>query len=249
MCLPVLPATCRGSNVTAPYGFNIFVLLRFSNYLECRIKLAMEVYRTKTGNFVSSLQFVHPTNPQSHTGNNIQNLRSGKFVDLTNSSFAPGTPIIIFTLNGALSGTANQQWRMTPVSVCTNLYTIQSVLTGLYTGIDGVTAVVSIRPCIAARCPPRQTFNRASCKPLISSVVSIPWEIIHSGDAFSHHVMYVHSHECLIFFGIPTASRSPTRISSGMRPPMLAAALTLITLANKDGSTGQQWTPRTALAT
>jgi hypothetical protein len=47
----------------------------------------------------------------SFDGDNIQNVRSGDFADLFNSSFAPGTPVIIFTLNQTPSGTKNQQVR------------------------------------------------------------------------------------------------------------------------------------------
>ena len=47
----------------------------------------------------------------SFDGDNIQNVRSGLFTDLTASSFAPGTSVIIFSLNQAPSGTANQQVR------------------------------------------------------------------------------------------------------------------------------------------
>jgi len=144
----------------------------------------------------------------SFAGDNIQNVRSKIFVDLTGSNFAPGTPIIICTLNQAPSGTANQQWRINPAPVGKNLYTIQSVLTGQYAAIDGLADVN---------------------KPIISSTVAMPWEINASGDPWSPSVTIQVPYTNL-FWNV-TAD----------------APLTKISLANKDGSTGQQWIPRTTL--
>jgi len=99
----------------------------------------------------------------SFNGDNIQNVRSRAYVDLSGSNFTPGAAIIIYTLNQSPSGTANQQvcslslaslkiliavrrsqWRITPVPGGTRLFTIQSVLTGLYASIDGVASVVCV---------------------------------------------------------------------------------------------------------
>ncbi|KAF9461686.1 hypothetical protein BDZ94DRAFT_1263100 [Collybia nuda] len=51
----------------------------------------------------------------SFTGDNIKNVRTKMFVDVYSGGFTPGTHIIMFALNKAPSGTANQQWRIVPV--------------------------------------------------------------------------------------------------------------------------------------
>jgi hypothetical protein len=144
----------------------------------------------------------------SFIGDNIQNVRSKNFVDLLNNNLAPGGSIIIFTLNQVPSGTVNQQWRVTPVPAGKNLFTIQSVLTGLYASINGLADVNT---------------------PIISSAVSMPWEVEHAGDPGSHSFTIQVPNTNLFW-----------NVSSD-------APLTPISLAKQDGTTGQLWIPRTAL--
>ena len=103
----------------------------------------------------------------SFNGHVIQNKATNLYVDLYGSNFAPRTPVILFPLNqtnitrNQTSGTRNQnvrfrftcvtpknlslffflQWRLIPVDVGQNLWSIQNVLTSLYASPDGSEAV------------------------------------------------------------------------------------------------------------
>ncbi|KAF9461425.1 ricin B lectin domain-containing protein [Collybia nuda] len=103
----------------------------------------------------------------SFTGSNLQNVSSKMYADVLGHGFAPGTPIIIYPLNEAPSGTMNQQWRIVPMPSGKNLFTIQSVLTGLYAVVDG-----------------RPDVNQG----IVTGVVAMPWEINTIGGPTSHSV-------------------------------------------------------------
>jgi len=99
----------------------------------------------------------------SIVGQTVKNAGAALYADLSGSSFAPGTNILLFNLNvgqGGAGGTRNQnvksifssccnllmlcfiyQWRFIPVNSDQNQYKIQSVLTGLYASVGNATAV------------------------------------------------------------------------------------------------------------
>ncbi|KAI9566381.1 hypothetical protein HD554DRAFT_2117692 [Boletus coccyginus] len=76
-------------------------------------------------------------------GQTVQNAGAALYADLSGSSFAPGTNILLFNLNvgqGGAGGTRNQNWRFIPVNSDLNQYKIQSVLTGLYASVGSAVA-------------------------------------------------------------------------------------------------------------
>jgi len=77
-------------------------------------------------------------------GSIVQNASTKLYVDLTGSSFTPGTNIIIYSLNQT-GGTRNQNWRFISVDSDKNLYKVQSVLTGLYAAVDSASSGQAIK--------------------------------------------------------------------------------------------------------